>query len=346
MNTSNEKLNLLESKAEITDIEKEKIKKLKEEIINFEKKQKDFSKFLEEKFPLKSFRVFSNINGIFTDNKCELQDYKIYNFEKNKEKLEESFFKKPRESFWKENDYFFILEINVIARDEKTAYKKAKNKNEDFLNILAFMSLKHNLHFNCSIGAKQNIEEIKMNAATDKTLYSLTDFLIDKQTYLIIDSIKEDEDLEKLLILISNKSTNEFQNRILICLKWLKDSLVEEDKKSSLLKGMIALESLFSFKKDTFMTPGITHSIAESLALILGSSLDERIEIEDKTRRLYNKRSSITHTGNGTINANDCQELYGLTVEVILKFINDEKYKNLKKLEELRDIIKKMKYTL
>lgn len=157
--------------------EKEKLEKILQER---KEAEENFEEYINKKYPVKFFRVFSNINGVFTESKIQLGNFKVYNFKKNKEKIEKSFFKKPSENFWSIKNYNYILETLVEARDQEMAYILANKKNETFLDLLALISIIENQYYNCSIGAIQEVETIKMNAVTDKTLFSFEDFLLEK----------------------------------------------------------------------------------------------------------------------------------------------------------------------
>lgn len=321
--------------------EKEKINK---NLLERKKAEEDFVKYMKEKYPLKDFRVFMNLNGVYTEDEIELGKFKISNFSKNKSELEKSFYKIPSDRFWQEEDYNFILETSVRARDNNSAYNLAKIENEKLLDLLAFICIKENLPYNCSVGTLQNIETIKMNAATDNTLFSAENFLVKKKMVIGLEKIKESKYFETLNHLISKHGPNNIEKRILISLGWIRDSLVEEKNSSSLLKAMIALECLFQFESDRFMSPGITHEISEATCLILKTKLEDRLEMDKLLRKLYSKRSKITHEGKTDIEKEDCEQLRGIVADVIIELLTNPNYKTIENLDGLRMYLKKVKY--
>lgn len=334
---------IFEEKIENTnDIkEKENLEKILQERKGAEE---NFKEYLDKKYPIKFFRVFSNINGVFIKSKIQLGNFKIYNFEKNKEKIEKSFFKKPSENFWSIKNYNYILETLVEARDQEMAYTLANEKNETFLDLLALISIIENKYYNCSIGTIQEIGTIKMNAATDKTLFGFEDFLLEKNSVLDLSLIKKNKIFKKLIKIISKENLNELEEKILVAIGWIRDSLVEEKNNSALLKAMIALESLFYFKTDNFMAPSTTHLISESVLLILGKNLEQRLEMEKQLKKLYGKRSSVTHSGKAKIEKEDCDNLRKIATNVIVKFLVCKKYKDITKINELNAYFKNIKY--
>lgn len=321
--------------------EKEKLEKILQER---KEAEENFEEYINKKYPVKFFRVFSNINGVFTEDKIQLGNFKVYNFKKNKKKIEKSFFKKPSENFWSMKNYNYILETLVEARDQEMAYILANEKNETFLDLLALISIIENQYYNCSIGAIQEVGTIKMNAATDKTLFSFEDFLLEKNSALDLKIIKKNKIFKKLIKIMSRKNLNELEEKILVAIGWIRDSLGEEKNSSALLKSMIALESLFYFKADNFMAPSTTHIISEAVLLILGKNLQQRLEIEKQVKKLYGKRSSVTHSGKARIEKEDCNNLRKIAVNVIIEFLLSKKYRNITKIDELNKYLKNIKY--
>ncbi|WP_302162856.1 HEPN domain-containing protein [uncultured Fusobacterium sp.] len=319
--------------------EKEKLEKILQER---KEAEENFEEYINKKYPVKFFRVFSNINGVFTEDKIQLGNFKVYNFKKNKKKIEKSFFKKPSENFWSIKNYNYILETLVEARDQEMAYILANEKNETFLDLLALISIIENQYYNCSIGAIQEVGTIKMNAATDKTLFSFEDFLLEKNFVLDLKMIKKNKIFKRLIKIMSRKNLNEFEDKILVAIGWIRDSLVEEKNSSALLKAMISLETLFCF--DDGSKPGITHIISESVLLILGKNLQQRLEIEKQVKKLYGKRSSVTHSGKARIEKEDCDNLRKIAVNVIIEFLLSKKYRNITKIDELNKYLKNIKY--
>ena len=107
---------------------------------------------------------------------------------------------------------------------------------------------------------------------------------------------------------------------------------------------MIALECLFQFESDRFMSPGITHEISEATCLILKTKLEDRLEMDKLLRKLYSKRSKITHEGKTDIEKEDCEQLRGIVADVIIELLTNPNYKTIENLDGLRMYLKKVKY--
>ena len=131
----------------------------------------------------------------------------------------------------------------------------------------------------------------------------------------------------------------------MLAVEWIGQSMADPSPPSAFIKAAIALEIIFTYNERDIITPSIMNQISESIALILGSSVDERLKIESTVKKLYGLRSKIVHSGNKDISQADYKTLLEIARSVIIKILTSDKLNSVDSVEELYTIIKKIKYS-
>jgi len=140
-------------------------------------------------------------------------------------------------------------------------------------------------------------------------------------------------------------SLNKFQKRILLAIEWIGQSIRESLPQSAFLKAAIALEIIFTHNEKTIINASILSQISEGTALILGKSVDERLEIETEVKNLYGLRSAIVHSGNKDISRSDHLKILKVSRNVLTKLLTDEKLMSIDSVENLYKLLKQIKYS-
>lgn len=73
--------------------------------------------------------------------------------------------------------------------------------------------------------------------------------------------------------------------------------------------------------------------------------LEERLEIAEKVKRLYDVRSQIVHNGSLDVEETALKELENIVAQLIALFFTNTQYSLLKTKEELRIKIDNIKYS-
>jgi DNA-binding transcriptional regulator LsrR (DeoR family) len=81
------------------------------------------------------------------------------------------------------------------------------------------------------------------------------------------------------------------------------------------------------------------------VALILGKSISERLELESKVKKLYSLRSAIVHSGNKSISESDHQSMLGISRAVVAKLLTSNTLKNIDSIEKMYELLKSTKYS-
>ena len=136
----------------------------------------------------------------------------------------------------------------------------------------------------------------------------------------------------------------DMQRRIINAALAIGESAMTYDLRNSVIYSCVALETLLSFDEGSLFRSSIGEQISEALAFIVGSDADYRMAIYRLTKKIYSFRSALVHGGKKMI-TDEYITLNHLVRQAIALIMNDEKYENIKKVQELYDFIKKMKFT-
>jgi hypothetical protein len=157
--------------------------------------------------------------------------------------------------------------------------------------------------------------------------------------------VNEDNGYQTVWGFTTKKNLNKFQKRIMLAVEWIGQSMADPSPPSAFIKAAIALEIIFTYNERDIITPSIMNQISESIALILGSSVDERLKLESRVKKLYGLRSKIVHSGNKDISPADYKTLLEIARSVIIKILTSDKLNSVDSVEDLYTILKKIRYS-
>ncbi|MEL6351243.1 MAG: hypothetical protein AAFR58_05720, partial [Cyanobacteria bacterium J06627_28] len=118
---------------------------------------------------------------------------------------------------------------------------------------------------------------------------------------------------------------------------WSGKSQTHMDLENEFLNLITCLEVFFT-------PPGgdpISSTIAESVALWLGSNLEERIKIRKRIKKLYTRRSEVSHGSTDPIKTEDLAYLQTITINVMKKMI--ERRSEISEKEDIGRLIDNQK---
>ncbi|MGP5104759.1 hypothetical protein ACTXJH_12550 [Psychrobacter celer] len=138
------------------------------------------------------------------------------------------------------------------------------------------------------------------------------------------------DELLWLVDLISQETTNGYQDAILKSIHWFAQFWIEQQSDNKLLYLAISLEALLSQGYAT------TSFVSDRVAFILAEDQENRLRLRDLSKKLYDLRSDIAH-GN-KINVATEQELYEL--EVITRKVIQYALNNRNSFNTLQDFKK------
>jgi hypothetical protein len=139
--------------------------------------------------------------------------------------------------------------------------------------------------------------ELEDNDPKTGMLFEVTD-----QTLLEM----KQEGIYNLISMQPSKKKKIFIDTLLFSIHWFINALMQDEPANEFLSLALCLE--------TFLTPvnntkGISNAIAIGVAWVLGKNFAERQALYNKMKKLYSKRSSITHSGNRGIPTHELLDL-------------------------------------
>ena len=317
-------------------------------------KNEDVSSFVEnlKAESIKTFSVFRDIHGIVLNSPkipLLLGGYTIYEFASQKEFVE-SIFDSKTDSFppiWCNDNPEYLIEWKAEARHFEKAIEIADEHFERFELILRYVIGSATNHFEVGVlnyqGWRQrkayilSVEEVSNSSTTHGPREPIR---LD-EPYLV----NEDTGYHTVWGFTTKTNLNKFQKRIMLAVEWIGQSMADPSPPSAFIKAAIALEIIFTHSENAIITPSIMNQISESIALILGSSVDERLKIESQVKKLYSLRSKIVHSGNKDISQGDYKTLLEIARSVIKKILTSDKLNSVDSVEDLYTILKKIKYS-
>lgn len=297
----------------------------------------------------KEYLVYRGIFGITISDKksiLTIGNFKIYHFPSQKEHFKASvkhntdFMSIPREPE-------FLIEYKTEAREQKRAIELADNFYKKFVLFLRYI-----------IGTTGDRYEVGILdfygwRAHSAYVFSGEIFFQDMQRTGIIEPIpidapyfkSADAGFDKLWELIDKKNPTKLEKRISTAVEWLGRSLFERTIQAAFIEASVAIESIFTHQEKTIITPSILSQISESVALLLGSTLEQRIDIEKEIKKLYGLRSGIVHAGDKDVDLKEYEIFINYVRGVIQKLLTDTDFGQCKNVEEMYSKLKRIKYS-
>ncbi|MEG4344715.1 HEPN domain-containing protein [Microcoleus sp. A003_D6] len=312
-----------------------------EDVLSFVKKLKAES--------IKTFSVFRDIHGIVLNSPTSpllLGGYTIYEFASQKDFFEAKTNLSPEFTFYHNPEY--LIEWKAEARHFEKALEIADEHFERFELILRYLIGSATNHFEVGVlnylGSRHrkayifsDMGEVSSSATYHRPMEPIP---LDDPYF-----VKEDTGYHTVWGFTTKKNLNKFQKRIMLAVEWIGQSMADPSPQSAFIKAAIALEIIFTLNEGDIITPGIMHQISESIALILGSSVDERLKLESSVKKLYGLRSKIVHSGNKDISQADYKTLLEIARSVIIKILTSDKLNSVDSVKDLYTILKKIKYS-
>ena len=140
--------------------------------------------------------------------------------------------------------------------------------------------------------------------------------------------ILEEIGVFKVSDLLKQPKLNDFENMLLRGIHWFASSQIQAKKENEFLNLVTCLEVFFTQKGGE----PISTSIAEGIALVLGSDLAERKRLKSRVKKLYGNRSEVSHGGHVAILDQDCIELKFIAMDLLREMIQLKETFNSRKM--------------
>ncbi len=132
--------------------------------------------------------------------------------------------------------------------------------------------------------------------------------------------------------------------RILSAVDWIGRAVNEIEDAKALIQFTFAIETMLKPDQRGLISPSITHSLAESSAFILGTTLEERCKIDSDVRKIYGDRSSIVHGLGSGIEPGSDQVAFEIGRDLIIRFLTHPNLSKMRTTEEVYSWIKQQRY--
>lgn len=301
-----------------------------------------------------STQIITDIIGItLEDNQKPIQFgcFEIgYNRDiKNKTNLIEAI---PKDFFHDENSLYFKVKISHLdLHDHKESQETILLYFLDFIRLMLFI----NGDFSCQYNIKINNGLNNLIITDFQTYYYFTlnwqplgiSAYQETTSKLHINnliSVDNYTSLSKLWDLYEKINQNslpitDIEKRIVSASLAIGEAIRSEETRNALIYTCIALEALFSYNKEQLFQRSIDETISNCLAFIIGADKEARKNIITYTKTIYKGRLTLVHGRQQPSKHINVYWMSGFIRTAIGELLNNKKYKNIKTINQLYDMI-------
>ncbi|MDV6557696.1 hypothetical protein FA510_28225 [Pseudomonas aeruginosa] len=132
---------------------------------------------------------------------------------------------------------------------------------------------------------------------------------------------------------------SDLNSRILNCSISIGEAIRSQKEKDSVIHTCIALEILLSYDEGSLFQKSIGDRLADTFVFIVAKDKESRLRASSVLKKVYRMRSALVHGGSKEID----QSYVGIIQLVraaIAELLNSEKYKDVKKIDKLYEMVK------
>ncbi len=230
--------------------------------------------------------------------------------------------------------------VRVNARDAKAALSLAERKVRAIIECLNFFSdTIPGYHGSLFLPTNQESPSEVARLAVSDSGSMETDYSDDRPVgiFSIAEIRKSVEGMVRCAFdrveSLLEKNRNVVEELLLTAVRWAGRATVARTREESFLLFAIALECLvLPTDKDE-----LRYRLSQRVAQLCGEDMDQRLELAKRTKKLYDVRSKIVHSGHYEVTEDERDEIRIAARVVILRLLTDpdvEKYGKLDKLHE------------
>lgn len=136
-----------------------------------------------------------------------------------------------------------------------------------------------------------------------------------------------------------NTKKNTLEKRLLNASIAIGESALSKNIKNSIIYTSMAFEILFSFDEGSLFQKSIGDKLADTFAFIVAKDKETRLQTIKSVKEFYRLRSALVHGGDTKVN-NDYITFNRLLSAAISELLNNVKYRNVKSIDALYDMVK------
>lgn len=250
------------------------------------------------------------------------------------------------------NGYYIAVNLNNIY-DDKIATEIAENKFSDFIRMIAFIGGKEDKSIYIKVGLPVYPDMSPEKVYTESTSYNVIGAKEDCFGSLSMNNViaekipidnpffQENSHYNSLWSIYEEKATkkNKMRKRLLNASIAIGESILSKNVKNSIIYTSMAFETLFSFNESSLFQPSIADKLAGSLAFIVGTTKESRLQIMKDVKKFYALRSALVHGANPQTN-NDYIIFNRLLRASINELLNNKKYEKVNDVPLLYEMLK------
>ena len=325
-------------------IESELVKNMKANEVFIEQDEENFFSQFEQQKSYKRY-IIAPISGIRLDNVDKIN---ISIFEVGKVNQLKSILSNDTDG------YYIAVQIEGIY-DDLIAIEEAKNKFLDFIRLIVFLSGKNDNKIFIKTGLPSYPSMSHEQMYVETSSYHITenmqnDFPSSQMNNIYLEKIPVDnpffcnpENFIKLWEIYekkhSSKKISKIEARLLHASIAIGESALSKNIKNSIIYTSMAFEILFSFDEGSLFQKSIGDRLADTFAFVVAKDKKTRLDTIKSVKGFYRLRSALVHGGDTKIN-NDYVEFNILLRAVIAELLNNEKYKDVQKIDDLYQMVR------
>lgn len=117
------------------------------------------------------------------------------------------------------------------------------------------------------------------------------------------------------------EKATDFDKTLLRGIHWFANSRIQFERENEFLNLMTCLETFLTRSGQAFISPSLAEQVADSVARLLTTKLENRKALKQRVKDLYGMRSGVSHGGAKTILETNLTDLRNIAKELIFQMI-------------------------
>ena len=164
----------------------------------------------------------------------------------------------------------------------------------------------------------------------------------------VVGVITDNENGNNALLTIVGKNApeNEIETRLINAVNWIGMAIAEKNNAIAFTQAIFAIECMLQFQQSGEpISKSIVASIGEEVAFLLGTTVENRKELEKRFKSLYGIRSKIAHGKSADISVDQVLDAISLAKQIVCSILTTPAFKKAKTMQMINNHIEKMRYT-
>lgn len=241
-------------------------------------------------------------------------------------------------------DNCYIINEKILAINYNIAVELFYKEVETFINLVIFCigwCSEDNAKISC-FDTNIHSDHIVINQLNHNVNFCMSNNSLMNPSYYLDEEFFKRNNYEILFDLLCKDNLTQIENKILVSVDWIGQSMRTNNLTQRYTFLCIALESLLSNKNSGLMEQSITSRLREYSSFLATDDKGKRYDIYKELPGLYKKRSEISHTGKSSgLAIKDYYKLLEILYPIVKKMLSMRG--NIKTQKDLDEYILKQK---